>query len=501
MSPPRAYFIGAGPGDAGLLTLRGAALLARADVMLYDARVHEDVLSRGPGQRELVGEGAEASVRDSQGVARRIVELVRAGKVVARVAASDPFLFSSGDEEVAAVARQGVDFEVVPGIVGAVAAGAYAGLALSRGADASASIALADVRPGLALHDWAKLANATDTLALLVKHEDVEETARTLVFYGRAAETPSAVLVDVARPTQDVIVGTLEDIGRKASGVKISPVRLIVGDVVSRRDLLRWFDTRPLFGRRVLVTRAREQAGAAADLLRERGAEPVVVPTIAFGPPRHPEAVTNAFARVGEYRWVAFTSANGVERSWETLVRSGRDARVFGGARIAAIGPATAQALEARGLRADVVAKEFKGEGLADDMLAAMREEPPAKVLLLRAERARDALPEALRAAGWGVDIVAVYETLAPVGVGDRLREAVVRGRLDAVTFSSKSTVDNLCDVLGLDAAALLAPLRVASIGPITTTAATERGVRVDVTAKTYTLPGLVDALEESYRG
>jgi len=334
---------------------------------------------------------------------------------------------------------------------------------------------------------------------VFVERADLEELARTLVFHGRLPDTPAAVLVDVALPTQRVVTGSLEDIARIAAHVRDTPVRLVVGEVVRRREPLRWFDARPLFGKRVLVTRAREQASSAAALLRERGAEPIVLPTIELHPPPDPGAVESAIARLGEYAWVAFTSANGVERAWDAIVRSGRDARALGGARLAAIGPATASALLAHGLRADVTAKEFKGEGLAAEMLGAMGATPGAKVLILRAQEAREVLPDTLRAAGCHVDVVAVYETRAPSDAAAGLRALVEGGRLDAVLFTSSSTVDNLCDLVGEGVTKLLEPFRIASIGPVTTATARSRGLRVDVTAAEYTLPGLVRALEASY--
>jgi len=279
----------------------------------------------------------------------------------------------------------------------------------------------------------------------------------------------------------------------------------VVAALQAGEEARRWFEGKPLFGKRVLLTRAREQAGSAAALLREEGAEPLVVPTIEIHPPRDPAALGRAVEalRAGRYAWVAFTSANGVERTWEALVATGADARAFAAARIAAIGPATARALEQRGLRADVTAKEFRGEGLAEEMLRAIAQPPAAgqgdrarRVLLPRAARAREALPEALRAAGCEVDVVPAYETRPPPPeVVDALLAELESGRVDAVTFTSSSTVDHLCDLLGARAATLLAGTCVASIGPVTTETARGRGLRVDVTADEYTLPGLVRAL------
>jgi len=265
-----------------------------------------------------------------------------------------------------------------------------------------------------------------------------------------------------------------------------------------------WLEARPLFGKRVLVTRAREQASGAVALLHEVGAEAVVVPTIELRAPNDPAPLERALhdLRAGAYAWVAFTSANGVEGTWRALSMMGHDARAFGSVRIAAIGPATARALESRGLRADAVPSEYRGEGLADEILAAIGPgSAPRRILLARAARARDALPDALRAAGHQVDVVPVYETHPVRGEAlERLEGDLASGLVDAVLFTSSSTVDSLCDALGPRAPELLAAARVASIGPVTTATARERGLRVDLTAAEYTLPGLVRALAESYR-
>ena len=256
------------------------------------------------------------------------------------------------------------------------------------------------------------------------------------------------------------------------------------------------------------MTRAREQAGSAEALLRDAGAEPVVVPTIVLGPPDDPEPLARAVAdlRAGAYSWVAFTSANGVEHTWKAVVAAGGDARAFGGTHLAAIGPATAAALEPHGLTADVVAREFKGEGLAEEMLARMGQVRDARaagrgtrVLVARAAKAREVLPEALRAAGWGGGCRRGLSDPPPERASlDALVRELEGGRIDVVTFTSSSTVDNLCDLLGPDAVRLLSRSRVASIGPITTETARARGVRVDVTAAEYTLPGLVQSLARS---
>jgi uroporphyrinogen-III synthase len=258
--------------------------------------------------------------------------------------------------------------------------------------------------------------------------------------------------------------------------------------------------TSPFTGERVLVTRAEGQADEAAALLRERGAEPVIVPAIAIGPPDDEGPAERAIEKLASYDWIAFTSANGVDRTWDLLVRSGKDASAFGNARLAAVGPATAAALARHGLGVHVTAKELRGEGLAKEMLAGMK--GAKRVLLLRAQEARDALPDALRAAGSTVDIAAVYATRAPPDLADTLCPLFAEGgpaRVDAVIFSSSSTVRHVCDALGPRAAAILAGVTVATIGPVTTETARNLGVRVDAEASPYTVPAAIEALARRF--
>jgi uroporphyrinogen III methyltransferase/synthase len=439
-------FVGLGPDNPALRTVRAVDRIARADVVVHDADAPP---------------------------AARLIELALAGKRVVRASFGDPFESRVALEEALEVARAGVDFEVVPGIGAAASAAAFAG-AVGR----AVRVAVAD-------------------LDRLLK-EEPSDAVLTLV--GGAGG-----------PTQRVIVST---VGRAAEAAAALGSAELVVAFGAPEESLRWFERRPLFGKRVLVTRARDQASETAALLRDYGAEPLLVPTIVIGPPADPGPLAQALSDLGRelYTWVAFTSANGVEATWEALLASRRDARAFGAARLAAIGPATARALERHGLRADVVAKEYRGEGLADEMLRAQtldkrqpRPAPAERVLLARAARARDALPEALRAAGWVVDVIPAYETRRPpTEASASLVRALETGRVDAVAFTSSSTVENLCDLLGdrpgdHRAAALLSPVRVASIGPVTTQTAHARGLRVDVTAAKYTVAELVRALADSW--
>lgn len=504
-------FVGAGCGDPRLLTIRAAEVLAAADFVLFDADVHPDVLARvRPGTTRVPVAGAMPPER----VGFILAQEAKAGRHAVRLTWADPLLFGSGDVESVALARHGVPIEVVPGIGPLIAVGAFAGTPLTRSSDASPSVAAVAVTRGHeTLHDWDKLATATDTLAILCDAEIVGETARSLVFYGRAPSQRVTLVENVSLPTQTVIETTLGQVPLLPR-VRSARVVLVVGERASRMRELGWFERLPLFGKRVLVTRAKEQASATSALLRERGADPVVVATIEIHAPSDPQPMIDAAARLDTYGWVVFTSSNAVDRFFAEVRRQGRDARAFGRAKIAAIGPGTSAALEPFGLVADLVAKDHKGEGLAAELVAELRASasgdtraPPVRVLLPRAEVARDVVPSALRDAGCDVDVVAVYKTCAPPApLLDGLAALLDAGEIDAVTFTSSSTATHLCDALdALDgrgegaARSLLAKTCVAAIGPITADTAIARGVRVDVVAADHTIVGLVDALERHF--
>jgi uroporphyrinogen III methyltransferase/synthase len=326
----------------------------------------------------------------------------------------------------------------------------------------------------------------------------IEDITLALIEGGRAAATPTAVIQWGARPEQRVVTGTLGDIAARVREANVAnPAVIVVGDVVRLRDELRWYDDKPLFGKRMLVARPAAQAAKTAQAIRERGAEPIVAPAIEIVDPPEPAELRRALAELDGYDWVLFTSANGVERAFAELRALGRDARAFGRAALGAIGPATAAALRERGLEPELVAEEHVGEGLARAVLA---HGGGRRILLPRALVARDALPAQLRSAGCDVDVVAAYATRAvPAERARATVELLERGGVDVVLFTASSTVGAVCNVLGAHAVELLGGTTVASIGPITTRTAIERGLRVDVTADVYTVSGLLDALERFY--
>lgn len=522
--PGVVYLVGAGPGDPELLTLRGAALLRTADVVLHDELVHPSLLSHvGPGcEVRFVGKrGGERAARQArQGeIDAALVSLAREGRRVVRLKGGDPFLFGRGSEEAEALARASIPFEVVPGVTAALGATAYAGISLThRDLASSVTIVSGTTRAGVPF-DFREIAGVTGTICVLMGMHRIEDTARGLIEGARRdPSTPAAVIQWGTRAEQRVVTARLDGIAAAARAAGLgSPALIVVGEVVRLRDAIRWFDARPLFGRRVLVTRAEGQAEATARLLRRRGAEPILAPTIVLRDPPDPSRVDRAIADLATYDLVAFTSENGVARFFERLRASGRDARAFGRARIAAIGAGTSAALAAQGIVADVVPETFVGEALAEAILDALGRSPagtspagtspgggapapappPCRVLIPRALVAREVVPDTLRAAGCVVDVVPVYETVPPPP--DR-REALIRileeRSVDIVMLTSSSTATHLCDLLGERAAELLAPALVASIGPVTTETARRRGLPVAVTAGTSTIPGLIAALE-----
>ena len=501
MNPGKVYLVGAGPGDPGLITVRGLEVLSRAEVVLYDALAHPALLDACPNaDKRNVGKrfGQDSAVQTA--INAELVELARAGKRVVRLKGGDPMLFARGAEELLALRAAGIEFEIVPGVSSPFAASAFGGIPLThRELSSSVTFITGSDREGKewSPESWRKLATATDTICVFMGMRRIEAITQAIVDGGRRADTRVAVVQWAARAEQRVVTGTLSTISgiARAQGIT-NPALIIVGEVVALRDDLRWFDNRPLFGKTLLVPRPAEQGKATAAAIRARGANARLLPAIEIREPNDRAPLDAAIADLRHYDWVLFTSANGVTRFTQALSRAGLDARAFGNARLGAIGPKTAAALESFGLRADAIADEFIGEGLARAVLA---HGAPKRVLLARALVARDALPELLRKAGAQVDVVAVYETVN-ADAGEALRAHFARGEVDVALFTSSSTVNAVVDTLGPNAAALLGQVTVASIGPITSQTLAERGVRCDVVATTFTVDGLLDALERHFR-
>lgn len=503
MKPATVWLVGAGPGDPGLITVRGQEVLSRAEVVLTDALAHPALLEACP-QAEIhdVGKRYGEASASQQAIQEELIRLARAGRRVVRLKGGDPLLFARGGEEAQALAEAGIAFEIVPGVSSPAAVSAYAGIPLThRELSKSVTFITGSDRAGQEWSPdaWRKLATATDTICVLMGMRRIEEIAQAILDGGRAPTTPAAVIQWGTRPEQRVVSAELDRIAAavRQAGLK-NPAVIVIGEVAALRERLAWYDKRPLFGKKLLLPRPEAQARESARTIRDRGAEALVLPVIELAPPPDAAPLERALDALRSYDWVLFTSANGVERFFAALSRRGRDARAFGDAKVGAIGPKTAQALARHGLVADVIAKEFVGEGLAEALLGASPSR--GRVLLPRALVARDALPEALRAGGFSVDVVPAYET-RPVSdeARRRLADCLRSGGADAVLFTSSSTVTQTLEALGPGAVDLLRSVTVASIGPITTKALAAAGIEATVTAEQYTVDGLLNALERRY--
>jgi uroporphyrinogen III methyltransferase/synthase len=478
------YLVGAGPGDPGLLTVRGAELLGRADVVVYDRLASPALLALVPEGAELVSAGkAPGAVDLSQDeINALLVERGRSAGTVVRLKGGDPYVFGRGGEEAEALAAAGVPFEVVPGITSAIGAAAYAGIPVThRGVSTHFTVVTGHEDPAKARTDvdWAALAGTGGTLVILMGAGRIGDIAQALIDGGRAPGTPVAAVRNGTRADQRTVRATLATIAD--AGVR-APSAIVVGDVAALD--LGWFERRPLFGRSVVVTRAREQASGLRARLEALGAEVVELPSIAIEP------VAFTVPALDASTWLVFTSANGVDAFFEHgLASAGLDARALAGTRIAVIGPGTERALARRGVRADLVPARFVAESLLEAFPDPSH--TGARVVIARAEQARDVLPEGLTARGYEVTVVSVYRTVQAEPDPDLLAR-VRTGAVDAITFTSSSTVTNLCDLLG--GVPDPQPL-VVSIGPVTSDTARTRGLRVDGEADPHTVEALVETL------
>lgn len=502
-SGAQVWLVGAGPGDPALITVKGLELLRRADVVLYDALAHPALLEVCRADAVLVNVGkryAQHSVEQSE-IIRMLIEYARANRSVVRLKGGDPFLFARGAEEAEALAAAGIRFEVVPGICSPIGTSTHAGFPLThRDLSSSVTFVTGTEKTGQprSPEAWQRLALASDTICIVMGMRRIEEIAAALVQGGRAAETPAAVIEWGARPEQRVLVATLATIAEQVRAQDLhNPAVIVVGEVVQLRERLRWYDNRPLFGKRLLLPRPAGQALATAQLIRERGAEPVGIPLISIEDPEDLVAVQRAARALSSFDWVILTSANGAERLLEALKAEHLDARAFGSAKIATIGPKTAEPLERFGLRPDLVASDHIAEGLVRELL---ERAPMHRVLVFRAAEAREVLVERLQQAGVEVDVVAAYRTRR---LGSQqasaLRQMLGDSDLDAVLVTSSSMATALVEALGGDARRLLENVVVASIGPVTTATLEQLGIRAAVTSEVHTIPRLLDSLEGYY--
>ena len=497
-APGTVFLVGAGPGDPGLLTLRAADVLRHADVLLYDALASDPIVGMAPAacERIFVGKRGGDHAMPQQEIEALAIAKAREGKRVVRLKGGDPFVFGRGAEEAQSLRAAGIPFEVVPGITSAIAAPAYAGIPVThRSHNPAFTVATGHEDPTkpASTIDWGRLADPHRTLVLLMAIGNLREIAAQLIAHGLVPETPVAVIQDGTRPTQRTATGTLATIADAVAAAGIgAPAIAIVGDVVRLREEIAWFDRGALFGKRVLLTRPARQAEGLASALYARGAEPMLAPTIAIEPPDDPHGGHRAIDDLAKYAWIVFSSQNAVDAFFDRLNSLDADARYIGRAKVAAIGTRTAQRLRENGVRADLIPAEFVSEEIAPALIAAAK--TGDRVLVYRAQDARDVLPQMLEDAGLRVTIADAYKTR--FAHEPEFPQKVARA--DVLTFTSASTVQGFVEALGGDAAAVEAARgkAIACIGPVTAEAARECGLQVDIVADVFTTSGLLDALE-----
>ncbi|MGD0625338.1 MAG: uroporphyrinogen-III C-methyltransferase [Thermodesulfobacteriota bacterium] len=504
MKKGKVYLIGAGPGDPGLITVKGLACLKKADVVVYDHLANEQLLSSAKEGAEIlyVGKKGGEHTLSQEKINAGIIAKAGEGKTVARLKGGDPFIFGRGGEEAEDLAKAGIPFEIVPGVTSAIGVPAYAGIPLTH-RDFTSTVAFItgheDPTKEESKISWDKISTGVGTLVFLMGVGNLPTIASELMKNGRNPETPVALIRWGTLPEQETTIGTLSTIGGIARSKKIKPPGIIlVGEVVGLRDKINWFERLPLFGKKILVTRSREQASDLSERLRDLGAMPIEFPTIEVIRPENWADADHCASQVERYDWIIFTSVNGVKFFLDRLFALGRDVRDLKGPRVCAIGPKTAEALQSLKIRVDFVPSKYQAEsifaGLQKENLKGKR------ILIPRAKVARDILPEELRKAGALVDVVEVYRTIRPQRNTEEVKDLLRNGSILAITFTSSSTVSNFVEMVGRnEARELTAGLTVASIGPITAEKARSLGIETTVMPKEFTIPALVEALADYF--
>ena len=500
----KVYLVGAGPGDPGLITVKGKECVQTADVIIYDYLASPALLKYARKSAELIyvgKKGGEHTLSQDQ-INDLIVEKAKTGVTVTRLKGGDPFIFGRGGEEAEVLFKAGLPFEIVPGVTSAIAAPAYAGIPLTH-RKLTSTLAFVtgheDPTKEETSINWQALATGIGTLVFFMGVKNLPQITRQLMDHGKSPDTPVALVRWGTTPSQVTVSGTLETIVEKVrtAGLK-APALIVVGDVVNLRSTLKWFEKRPLLGKRIIVTRARQQASDLVSRLSDLGAECLEYPTIKIVPPNNPEPLQEAVKNLPAYDWIVFTSVNGVIHFFEQLFAAGKDVRALSQMQTAAIGPATAEQLGKYGLNSDIVPETYRAESVVD----AFKEMnvKGKKILLPRAREARPILPVELTKMGAEVDEIPAYETLIAAENADDLTRQLEEKRVDLVTFTSSSTVKNFKALLPADQfKKLLQGVTIASIGPITTETAKELDLDVHISAESFTIPGLVEAILQYY--
>lgn len=497
------YLVGAGPGDKDLITAKGQELIKKADCIIYDYLVNPQLLTNRQKNCKLiyVGKKAGAHTLPQDKINQLLVKMARTYRTIVRLKGGDPFIFGRGAEEAAYLREKSIHFEIVPGVTSAIAVPAYAGIPLTERSKTSTVGFITgheDPTKSDSGIDWQALAKALGTMVFLMGAGNLEFIVKKLISCGKPKNTPVAVIRWGTTARQKTVVATLGTIVTRARKNKMAPPAIIVvGDTVALRKKLCWFEKKPLFAKRIIVTRTREQASALSQRLIDSGAEVIEIPTIKIVPLDADKQLNNAFSSQ-QFDWIFFTSQNGIAAFSAYLKRTGNDSRIVGRAKICAIGPETAKSLGAIGITPDYVPSRFVAETIVKHFRNMRRKgtvQPQA--LILRAKKARDILPKGLQEAGFAVSMMSLYDTVAPPGSAALLRQAL-REKIDFVTFTSSSTVENFVKLLGKNYRARLSGIKCASIGPVTSQTLRKFGLKANIEAKAYTIDGLVNAITES---
>lgn len=509
--------VGAGPGDIGLLTVKGMRCLQKAEVVIYDFHLNAQILNYISHDAEFIYAGKRGGhhTMTQDEINAVIVEKAKEGKIVCRLKGGDPFVFGRGGEEAQVLAREGIRFEVVPGVSSSVAAPAYAGIPLTHRLYSSSFAVIPgyeDTTKEESAIDWSKLATGVGTLVFLMAVKNIDILTRKLIENGRSPDTPVAVIRWGTRPDQKTLVSTLREI---ASLVKEKDIRppavMVVGDVVNLRQELKWYEEKPMFGHRILVTR---EHSAGFESLEELGAEILQFSTVEIVPPETWNDLDMAIQKVNAYDWVIFTSSNGVKYFFRRLFEKGVDIRELKGLKICAIGAKTAEEIGKFGLRVDLVPEEFRAEGLIDAFTKMQRTkskehgatEPEEqqnlplngmRFLLPRAEVARELFPDKVRELGGTVDVPVAYRAVKPELHGKRLRRFLKEGRITVATFTSASTFNNFRQIMGEDAEELLRGVAIAVIGPVTAKAVEKAGMKAQIMPREATVEAMVEEIKK----
>jgi uroporphyrinogen III methyltransferase / synthase len=517
--PGVVYLVGAGPGDIGLLTVKGLRCLQKAEVVIYDFHLNAQILNYISHDAEFIYAGKRGGhhTMTQDEINAAIVQKAKEGKVVCRLKGGDPFVFGRGGEEAQVLAKEGIRFEVVPGVSSSVAAPAYAGIPLTHRLYSSSFAVIPgyeDTTKEESAIDWKKLATGVGTLVFLMAVKNIDVLTRKLIENGRTSDTPVALIRWGTRPDQRTLVSTLKDIAALVREKDIRPPAvMVVGDVVRLRRELNWYEEKPMFGHRVLVTR--EHAGGF-EQLEDLGAEIVQFSTVEIVPPVTWEQLDRSIDTIGEYHWLIFTSANGVKYFFSRLFERGVDIRELKGLKVCAIGTRTAAEVEKFGIRVDLVPEKFRAEGLIEAFVkevrskeSGVRSQKPEtetqdsklltgmRFLLPRAEAAREVFPDEVRRLGGIIDVPVAYRAVKPELHGKRLKRFLKEGRVTIATFTSAATFNNFREIMGEDADDMLRNVAIAVIGPVTAKAIEKTGRKVDIIPKEATVEALAEEIKK----